>query len=418
MRCFVNGISGEWNRRTMPPLKNVIPVMLGGDLNAYSVALSFKERYNVDSHVFTSYKCGATEHSRFIKTHLCSGIGDSSIALPELLSFAAENSGARLLLIPCSDSYLELTYEILDKINGIYELFIPKREHYFSMTDKASFYEILSQNAILYPKSWYFTKEDSALIDKTYGKYPMVLKPSRSAEYNKHSFKGKKKVFFLNSPKEVKRTVRKIYNSGYKGSVILQDKLSDNAESFVLTTLSNSDGRVARAVLAKVLLLEKTDSGYGNYSALMTVPLDGISLSLINMLNRLSYRGVANFDIMKDGDKYYCLEMNARQGRSCDYLRVSGISLAEFFLENTISSEGIKPDFSFKEVLWHYPRIGTVLKNLESDSDYKKAEKLYKQKSASTPFKNPYDGFTKKLYAFVHNNRLSQRFRRQKKVKN
>ena len=54
--------------------KPIIPVLLGGDLNAYSVALAFREHFGVRSHAFMKYKCGATANSSFIKTHISSGI--------------------------------------------------------------------------------------------------------------------------------------------------------------------------------------------------------------------------------------------------------------------------------------------------------------------------------------------------------
>ena len=48
----------------------IVPVLMGGDLNAYSVALAFCEAYGVISHAFTRSRCGATEYSKFIKSRI------------------------------------------------------------------------------------------------------------------------------------------------------------------------------------------------------------------------------------------------------------------------------------------------------------------------------------------------------------
>lgn len=398
--------------------RNLVPVLLGGDLNAYSVALSFKQRFNVNSHVFTRYRCGATENSRFITTHLCSGICDSNVALPELLLFASKHSGSRLLLIPCSDTYLEMLYEIRDAIEGLYLILIPSEEDYYTLTDKAQFYSLLRKYKIPSPKSYAISKNEIGKIEKLDISYPAVLKPSRSAEYNSCVFKGKKKVYFVNSKEEAAAIAERIYSSEYRGRLILQQKLSDRAQSFVLTTLSNSEGRVVRASLGKILMLERSDTGYGNYSAIMTTPLDCISLSLINMLNKISYRGIANFDIMRDGEGAYCLELNARQGRSCDYLRASGISLAEYFVKALILEENLSPDFSFEDALWHYPSISTLLQNLDDEGEYSRVLSLVRSGKAASPFKNQYDGIVKKIYSIIHDIRVSRRLNKQRRTQN
>ncbi len=398
--------------------RNLIPVLLGGDLNAYSVALSFKESFNVNSHVFTRYRCGATENSRFITTHLCSDISDSSIALTELLSFAAKHSGACLILIPCSDSYLELVYSVRSALEGLYHILVPDEEHYFSLTDKAQFYSLLKKHKLPYPESYCITKNDIKRIPKIDISYPAVLKPSRSAEYNSFHFCGQKKVYFVNSPNEAMKVADMIYASGYENKIIIQQKISDSAKSYVLTTLSNNEGRVVRAALGKVLMLERTDTGYGNYSSIISTPIDALSLSLIDTLNKISYKGIANFDILRDKDSAYCLDFNARQGRSCDYLRGAGIRLAEYFVKSAIYKEKYESDFCFSESFWHYPSLSIALKNLEDCSEYDRVIKLARAGKSYSPFKNPYDGLLKKAYSIIHNMRVSKRLNKAKRIKN
>ena len=396
----------------------LIPVILGGDLNAYSVALSFKESLDVNSHVFTRYKCGATEGSRFITTHVSPDICDAKIALSELLSFKRDNSGSLLILIPSNDQYLEIMYEIEDKIADLYYYIIPRKEDYFKLTDKLFFYSVLDKFSIRHPKSYAVTKSNLEKIKDLNMEYPAVLKPTRSAEYNKIDFRKKKKVYFPTSHENATEIATEIYNAGYSGRLVLQEKISDKARLGVLTTLSGKDGRVIRASLGKAVLLERGDSSYGNYSAIITTPLDTVSLLIINMLNKLSSRGIANFDLMYLDGNAYCLELNARQGRSCDYLRGAGISLAEYFLENTVLFGNGESDFSFNEIFWHYPSLRTAMENLEDFSEYERILRLVKSGKSYTPFNNGFDGVKKRVYAIIHDLRQRESFRRQRKLKN
>jgi D-aspartate ligase len=395
--------------------RNLVPVLLGGDLNAYSVALSFKHSFNINSHVFTSYRCGATECSRFITTHQCSGLRDSNIALPELLSFAAKHTGSCLLLIPCSDMYLEMLYDIHEPLSDFYNVIIPKKSDYRMLADKASFYKLLKSHKIPYPEYCVINTPDVQKIREIKIGYPAVLKPSCSAEYAELDFKGKKKIYFPKSEDEAVEIADLIFKKNYEGALILQKKLPENAQSFVLTCLSNIDGTVARAVRSKVMMLERTDTGYGNYSALLTCPLDEISNKIIEMLNKISYVGIANFDIMYSVGKPYCLEANLRQGRSCDYLRAAGVNLAEYFYKNAVEMQNLTPNLSFKEIFWHYPSKRTALKNLEDTGEYGKVIDLIKNGRSFSPFENPYEGISKRLYSKIHDMRVSLRLSKMKR---
>ena len=390
---------------------NVIPVLLGGDLNAYSVALSFKQKYGINSHVFTRYRCGATENSRFITTHLCSGLCDYKVALPELLFFASKHKSARLILIPCSDNYLPLMYTIRKAIEGIYHFCIPKEEDYLKLTDKASFYEILIKNKINAPKTVAVSKNDD--IDAAVSNMPfgVVIKPSSSTEYNKNVFEGMKKVYFENNPSEAKRIIERIFASGYNERVLIQEKLNAHSASYVLTTLSGNDGEVVRASLGKVVLMERGDTSYGNYSAIITEPLDTVSLSLIKMLNKMKYCGIANFDIMREGNLSYVLELNARQGRSSDYLRAAGISLAEYFLKTAVLKEKMISDFSYKEIFWHYSSDKLTLKYIDDERDMGRILELIKMGESYSPFENCYEGLARRIYSFVHGIRRAKRLK-------
>lgn len=387
--------------------KNILPVLLGGDLNAYSVALAFREAYGVKSHAFVRYRCGATENSSFIKTRVCTQLTEVKAAVAVLLKFAAENTGAELFLIPCSDPYVELLQEIKEHLSSLYRIDVPGTDLWRKLSDKDTFYGLIGKEGISYPEYVAFSskKEINEKMLKAI-EYPAVLKPTDSAEYWRNPFSDMHKVYFPENAESAREITEQIFESGYRKKVILQRKIGNRDGNRVLTAYSDKHGKVVRAVLGEVVLEECGKTSYGNHTAIITRPLDKISFELIDFLNRIGYTGFSNFDIMADGKEKYVLEINTRQGRSCDYLRAAGVNIAELIVKNALS-ETLIPDFSYKEIYWHYPSHKTVMK-YSSESVRKEIDRLYNSGMGYTPYANGYDGARRRIYAAIHNRRLSK----------
>ncbi|MBR2432769.1 MAG: hypothetical protein IKB23_07625, partial [Clostridia bacterium] len=220
--------------------RNIIPVLLGADLNAYSVALAFRDFFGVASHVFARYRCGATENSKFITTHICEGLCDVSVAIPELLKFAAENNGAELFLIPCADWYVEMLIKARSQLGGIYNVYMPDADIWRTLSDKAEFYSLMKKAKIPHPPYIAFKKGDK-ITEKSLAAFgfPAVIKPSDSSLYWRNPFRNMKKVYFPKSTDDSKEIIKRIFDSGYDKSVIFQKKIGGGEEQIrVLTTIS------------------------------------------------------------------------------------------------------------------------------------------------------------------------------------
>ncbi len=387
--------------------KNIVPVLLGGDLNAYSAALAFRETYGVRSHAFMRYRCGATDNSKFIKTHICSGIDSSDIAVSELLKFKVKYSDSTMLLVPCGDSYVRLLTECGEALLSDYRFLIPEREHFEMLSDKASFAEKISEFGIPHPEYVTFSSCEEISSERLEAiPHPAVVKASSSTEYYKHPFDGMKKVYFTDTYDESRAVIKRIFSSGYDRKVILQRRIGSDNKNRVMTTFSDKYGQVVRAVLGDVILEEVGKSSFGNHSAIITRPLDRLAFSLIDFLNGIKYKGFANFDIMCDADKQYVLEMNLRQGRSCDHLRGAGMNIARLLVDAAYGNR-IQADFRTSEIYWHYPPHKTVMR-LASPENARLAERLRRRGREYTPYKNHYEGARGHIYAFIHGARLDR----------
>ncbi len=392
------------------------PVLLGGDLNAYSMATAYA-RYNGSySHVFARERLALTDMSPYIKLHTIKDLDDCNVAVPALLDFAKENSDKRFILIPCADWYMEMLEYARDALAGHFYFFIPDFEIWRTTSDKAIFLSILDKYGIPHPKTAVF---DASLLEfeKRGMKMepPFVIKPSDSSEYWRNSFEGMKKVYISHSLDEAKHIAERIFASGYGGKILLQEfigKKSSPASASVLTTYSNKRAKVIRAVIGDVLLEELAPRARGNYSAIVTRPLDKICYKIIDMLEGIGYTGIANFDILYSEGNGYCLELNPRQGRSFDYIRGAGISLPALF-EAEYSNQNIAPVFSYKETLWRAVKRTTVVKYSRNKALLSKAMTLEKNGASISPYDFRGDKkLMRKLYVAVHLSREAKRYKK------
>ena len=108
--------------------KELIPVLLGADLNCYSVARAFHEAYGVTSHAFGRYPLGTTEHSKIVTFHKIGNLDTAGVLLPVLERFAKEHEGALMILVGCTDAYADLIIENRVFLEEYYFCAAPKAE--------------------------------------------------------------------------------------------------------------------------------------------------------------------------------------------------------------------------------------------------------------------------------------------------
>lgn len=367
--------------------KELVPVLLGLDLNGYSMALSFYEAFGVTSHAFGRYACGITERSKFIRTHVVPSLCDPQEGLAELRRFRMSQKDAELVLVPCADWYVALLEEIGDRLEG-YRFVIPPRSVLARVRDKATFLDVLDEAGLPHPKTQVFRYGDpiSSMIKVGHIPYPAVVKPSDSTEFWRHPFSGMQKVAFVKNEIEAVAAIRRIFSSGYEKSVLLQEKIGQSKEPSAETlTVCCADGGRCAGYRGKIVLEETGATARGNYCAIVTVPLNRLCRELMELCRRIGYVGIANFDILQCDGKWYVLEMNPRQGRSCDYVRAAGGDLARFLMA-AIRGEPIKPQSPYSSVYWRCVPDRTVFRYASDPALVEEARMLLRAGYAFSPF--------------------------------
>jgi D-aspartate ligase len=281
------------------------------------------------------------------------------------------------------------------------------------------FYAILEKHRIPFPQTLTltYTNRNRELIDAF--TYPAVLKPSDSAAYWKYcSFSGMRKVYFVDNGEQAKKIAEKIYSSGYRGKIALQKRIGGTHPKISVLTVFFQNHRAVRSVYGRVILEETGATSHGNHAAIITEKMTPLSLRLIEMMEALGYNGFANFDIISDGEAEYVLEVNLRQGRSCDYMRAAGINMAEL-LTKSIRNVKIEPSFDVGKIYWRYPPHSTVCA-LSNENDVIEAELLSARGLEFSPLEYAPDtecSILRKAYVSYHDRRLNKTFMKNARLK-
>jgi len=365
--------------------KTITPVIVGADLNCYNVARAFHEAYGVKSHAFGRYEVSATKYSRFVDFKTVPKMDDDAVMLDELHRFADAHIGDKMVLFGCTDDYVAMLIRNREELSD-FVIPYPQKELLSSVAKKAEFYETCDKFGIPYPETVILTeKTDAAALtpEKLGFPYPIIVKPSSSADYWKHEFEGMKKVYTAKDPEEAASIVNRIYESGYPDRMILQEMIvGGDSQMRVFTTFSDMHGKVRAMCLGHTMLEEHTPKGLGNHAAIITEPVSSLPLTekLKDMLEDIGYTGFANFDIkLREGtkDDYRVFEVNLRQGRSNFYLTAAGLNVAKLATE-VFESEGDDCLRVEKQVFWHHIPKSTAYRYTEDPALVEKAKALTK----------------------------------------
>ena len=393
----------------------LIPVLLGADLNCYNVARAFHEEYGVISYAFGRYAIGATMNSKIVRFTAVADMDTDKKALEVLNSFAKEHEGAKFVVMGCTDDYVALIVRIKDSLDPAYTAPYSSGDLIDDITLKANFYAYCDKYGLPHPKT--VVHEKGMSIDGLPFDYPIIIKPSSSVLYWKHEFKGMKKVYRAKSKEEAERILDEIYSSGYPEKVILQDTVPGNDSAmYVLTSYSDRDARVRMMCLGHVLLEEHTPKGLGNHCAIITEYNKKLTECFNEFLEGIGFVGYSNFDIKYDrrSGTFCAFEINVRQGRSNYYVTASGNNIARNIVEERLLNKPFTETIvNQNEIYWRYVP-DRIVKERVSDELKAKIDSLKKQKKAYSSLRYKYDlkfNLKRRAFVLIHERNHKKKFK-------
>ena len=379
-------------------MAEIIPVLIGGDLNAYNIARAFHEAYGVVSHVIGRYPVSATKYSGIIIPHIVPDLDKKERLYSVLMNFADAHSGATLMLFGCTDEYVSMIIELAaeGRLSHFYHVPYTSLRCRDLFADKADFYAMCDKYSIPYPDTLVINGANELPPDLNAAGFcfPVVIKPSSSAAYWQHPFDGMRKVYFAKNQADAEKITSAIYNSGYDKRLIIQERIAGGDDGMrVLTTYSDKSGTVKMMCLGHVLLEEHTPRGIGNHSAIITEHNPKITGAFRMMLDGEGYTGFCNFDVKYDPkrDKYLAFDMNLRQGRSNYYVTASGINIAALTTDDLVIGDNLPYIENENETFWHYIPRRIVYKYTTNAPLVEQAKKLTRRGAESSSLRYGWD---------------------------
>ena len=376
--------------------KEFLPIILGSDENAYGMARAFYQKYAVISILLCRLPLVATRYSKILEIRQFDNFDDEDVFIKNLCEVAEEKIKEydKLILVPCSDRYTELTIKNTEIVEKYFCNKFTSYDLFLKFNTKDKFYNICEEYGLPYPKTVICEYKDRlSILDRLEFDFPIVVKANNSLSYAflNCEFEGKKKVFFVKTREEYIRIIENMNKSEYKDNIIIQALIpGDDTSARVLNCYSDNNGKVRLMCLGKPVLEEYAPSALGNYAAILTdIDKNNESRNKIfeqikNFLESIKYMGFSNFDMKYDvrsgGYKFY--DFNPRQGRSSFFVTAAGYNLAEFLIDNAVYNKNKDITYADNDtdMLWLSIPKKILFKYVENAEVLERVKRLIKEK--------------------------------------
>ncbi|MEG1493773.1 MAG: carboxylate--amine ligase [Gordonibacter sp.] len=328
------------------------PVVVGGDILAYSYVRELHRAYGVKrTIVLATQDIKMLSTSRFTDYRLIEGIHEAENLYAALEAVAAEQHAADpdrvLLVLGCDDCHARMLSGGKERLEAA-GFVVPYIDFPLldDITQKRRFYELCDELSIPYPRTWYFdcgpNGPDKLPADEL--PYPLIAKPSNSAQFQAATIEGWRKIYEIESAEELAQVWDTIRVSDYAGELVLQDFIPGGDDAIrTLTTFSDATGDM-RVVSGGVVCLQDHDpTALGNPVCIMGEREEAIIEHARRFLKHTGYRGFANFDIKVDerDGSFRFFEVNTRAGRNTYYLSLGGVNFATLIVDEFVCGREI-----------------------------------------------------------------------------
>ncbi len=374
--------------------KTFLPVILGTDANAYGLAKSFNDKYNIKSLAIGTFPLKETQNSKIIDVKIVKNFKDEKVFLKTLLEIGKKYKEKYdyLILLSCAEWYTNPIVNNMEELSKYYSLPFMNKELKDKLEDKESFYNICEKYNLDYPKTYIVTKHNDN-INLPF-EFPVALKPSNSTLYSKIDFEGKEKCYKINNQEDLNKTVKQIFEANYEGHIIIQEYIEGADDTmYVLNCYSNKEGKVKMMCLGRCILEEHTPYGIGNYRAIISEGNKVIYEKIKNFLEDIKYVGFSNFDFKYDNkdQKYKLFEINIRQGRSSYFTTACGLNMAKYLVDDLVLQKDEKTDYNYNKFLWLHTPKNILKKYVYNKDTLNEALNLIKNNKYAYTLKNKKD---------------------------
>lgn len=332
--------------------KLLCPVIIGGDILAYSYVREFNRAYGINKCVvLATQNIKMLSESKFTDYRIEPGIHEPEGLYSALERVAHELLAADpnrvLLVVGCDDCHARMLSSGKARLEAAgYTVPYIDFSLLDEITQKRRFYEICEELDIPYPKTWYFdcgsNGPESLPVESL--PFPLIAKPSNSAKFQDATIPHKRKIYEVQTADELSSIWNDISNSDYDSELVIQDFIPGEDDAIrTLTTFSNSDGEVCVVSGGVVCVQDHDPTALGNPLCILGEREPLIIECAKRFLAHTKYRGFANFDIKFDNrdGSFRFFEVNTRCGRNTYYMSLGGVNFVTLIVREFVLGEKI-----------------------------------------------------------------------------
>ncbi|MGF1645718.1 MAG: carboxylate--amine ligase [Kineosporiaceae bacterium] len=403
------------------------PVVLGGDIGAYSLARAFHDGYGVRTTVVSAVRSALVGHSRVLDHVAEPGLRDPDVTLRRLRHLAdgrrASGDLQRPLLLASADRLVRFLVEHRDRLEDRYLVPYAPVDLLTRVTDKAEFARLCADVGVPHPDTVVVDVPDDPgdaavahAVERAIARiaFPAVVKAASTVAYESARFEGKRKVFVVRAPTELADLVRRAAASGWRGRFVVQDRIPGGDLGMrILSCYSDESGRLRYAAFGHVLLEEHAPTALGNPAAILTDHDEEVVEDARRLLAGIGWRGWSNFDLKLDPRTGRCVffELNPRLGRSNHYVTAAGLNPVLPYVRETV--HGLDPFPGGSDRHGRSGRLFTVLprrlleRYVDDPQVRARIDGAYRHRLVYDPLRNPAERDPRRL-AYVAAARANQ----------
>ncbi|WP_380169468.1 hypothetical protein [Jannaschia sp. R86511] len=322
------------------------PVVLGGDIGAYSLARHFHENHGVRPAVVSTASTGLMGRSRIMRHVVEPRLEDPDV-LVALLGELLPDDGVPGLVIASADRLVSLLVGVRDRLGGHVTVPYVGQDLLRRMTDKAAFSRLCAELDVPHPATLVVDLAEGPAVDVAGLTFPVFAKAASTVAYHAVSFPGKSKGFVVPSEQDLRDLLRRVHDAGYRDTFLVQDLVpGDDSGMRILTSYADASSRVLYSSFGQVLLEEHAPSAIGNPAAILTETDDVSVEHARRMLEHVGWTGWANFDLKHDPrtGRTVFFELNPRLGRSNFYVAAGQVDpVGPYVREHVLGQQPFAP---------------------------------------------------------------------------
>lgn len=395
------------------------PVVIGGDLLAYTWVRCFHETYGIVPIVLTGLPIKQIEKSRLCENRIVADMDQGDNLMDALRTVGAELAAAGkvgLVLSCASDWYVRTLSQNKAELEQWYVVPYIDFPLLDEITQKERFYAICEELDVPYPKTWVYDCSDTqARIPVEDFTYPLIAKPSNSARYHYANIPNQKKIYTIETPEELTQLFSDLQASPYDKELIVQDLIPGADDGLrTITCFSDKDGEVRVWSTGRVLLEDHVPTAIGNPVCIMLDRNDEIAAQAAKFLKHVGYRGFSNFDVKYDprDGSYRFFEVNTRPGRNTIYMQIGGANIVKLFVDEFVLGVPTQERVACDEGLFSVVPPYVVRRSVADGQARAKALALFKQGRALNPSFYKADTASHNMWARIQYYNQIRKFKR------